>query len=903
MPPNAPDAERRVRQILAESGFDALSPVEVTRLSRLLQRRIPDDMLRRLLQRMTLGDRYDRRQLGKLPRPSLPISTANDQPLTAAQQAVIAQVLEDFQVNENVGGCVQYEPAIAVDANGNFVVVWQDERNGNDDVYTQRYNSSGATQGANFRVNDEGGSSEQRYPAIAADGSGHVVVVWMDERNGDADIYAQLFDSQGQKIGANYRVNNDTGTKLQRDPDVKLVNGHIYTTRQDDRIEGQGWDIFARVDDFVPAAPGLSSPQNNSTLTTNPPALTFTVPADAHNDVLHFRVEISRTSGFTSPITGSSFESKNNTSGFSPTPPLPSGTGTCTFTVPAALGIGDYWWRVSAWDGRAYGSSSTSWKFTIVASPTATTAAASNVTANSAKFNGTVNPNGLSTTVKFQYGTSTSYGSEIAAPPSSVSGTSSTSVSAQLSGLSPNTTYHYRVVATDSLGTTYGEDESFRTSFLYPSSFTLGHAVNFPSHARGSDYQPTDYRILGLPGASNAKLSTLMPGVQEKDWQAYWDNGAASDYFVPFDGSDVFIFSVGRAFWLIHKGPWTVNTTVASPPLNASNQAEVPLHAGWNLITNPFTQSIAWSAVQAANAVSQPIWAFNGTFTITSQFSPYEGYYFDNTAAQLTLLKVPYPGALPRSAVTQESGAGGWQVQVVLTTGACTDSAAWFGVSDQASSGLDALDFRKPRAIGPVPLLCFRHPEWDEQYPISASDIRPPVESLEKWQLEVATPVHQSSELTFLGLEQVPSDLAIWLVDERFGFRVDLRQRPGYSFTPTAQTSKFTILVGQQGAIEGELTSPVPTALYLGSNFPNPFNATTTIPVAIPAKTQVSLRLYNARGEMVRTAFAGSLEPGTYQFHLDGKDEAGYPLHSGVYLYRLVAGTHGTLTRKMILIR
>ncbi|MDZ7399744.1 MAG: BACON domain-containing carbohydrate-binding protein [candidate division KSB1 bacterium] len=122
-------------------------------------------------------------------------------------------------------------------------------------------------------------------------------------------------------------------------------------------------------------------------------------------------------------------------------------------------------------------------EFLAPTAPTVTTNAASNVTANSAQLNGTVNPNGLTTTVKFQYGTTTSYGSEITASPSSVSGTSSASVSAQLSGLLPNTTYHYRVVATNSVGTSYGEDQSFTTlasSYLTvsPTSITLDSSPN-----------------------------------------------------------------------------------------------------------------------------------------------------------------------------------------------------------------------------------------------------------------------------------------------------------------------------------------------------------------------------------------------------------------------------------------
>jgi hypothetical protein len=95
--------------------------------------------------------------------------------------------------------------------------------------------------------------------------------------------------------------------------------------------------------------------------------------------------------------------------------------------------------------------------------PTVTTGSATGITATGATLNGTVNPNGTSTTAYFQYGTTVSYGNST--PFQSVgNGTSSLSVSDILAGLSPAYTYHYRIVATSSAGTTYGSDMTFTTT-------------------------------------------------------------------------------------------------------------------------------------------------------------------------------------------------------------------------------------------------------------------------------------------------------------------------------------------------------------------------------------------------------------------------------------------------------
>lgn len=97
--------------------------------------------------------------------------------------------------------------------------------------------------------------------------------------------------------------------------------------------------------------------------------------------------------------------------------------------------------------------------------PVDATNAATAVTSTGATLNGSVNPEGSATTYQFDYGTTTGYGSSVpAAPGSAGSGTSSVSESAPVTGLAPNTLYHYRVEATNATGTTLGSDQTFTTS-------------------------------------------------------------------------------------------------------------------------------------------------------------------------------------------------------------------------------------------------------------------------------------------------------------------------------------------------------------------------------------------------------------------------------------------------------
>ena len=118
-------------------------------------------------------------------------------------------------------------------------------------------------------------------------------------------------------------------------------------------------------------------------------------------------------------------------------------------------------------DGCLYGTASSMviWRLSLAASaPTVTAGWPSSVTMTGATLAGAVTANGADSTVTFQYGRTSSYGKTVTATPSPVSGANATNVTAAVSGLAKNTTYHFRIVAANSQGTTNGPDSTFATS-------------------------------------------------------------------------------------------------------------------------------------------------------------------------------------------------------------------------------------------------------------------------------------------------------------------------------------------------------------------------------------------------------------------------------------------------------
>jgi hypothetical protein len=98
-----------------------------------------------------------------------------------------------------------------------------------------------------------------------------------------------------------------------------------------------------------------------------------------------------------------------------------------------------------------------------VSSPSATTGTAGAVTPRSARLTGSVDPKGAPTTYRFEYGTTTAYGHSTATAGAG-SGMAAVAAAATLAGLTPGTTYHYRIVAANAGGVASGGDRTFTTA-------------------------------------------------------------------------------------------------------------------------------------------------------------------------------------------------------------------------------------------------------------------------------------------------------------------------------------------------------------------------------------------------------------------------------------------------------
>ncbi len=103
------------------------------------------------------------------------------------------------------------------------------------------------------------------------------------------------------------------------------------------------------------------------------------------------------------------------------------------------------------------------------------------------------------------------------------------------------------------------------------------------------------------------------------------------------------------------------------------------------------------------------------------------------------------------------------------------------------------------------------------------------------------------------------------------------------------------------------ITKLKPTQSVLLPNYPNPFNPETWVPFILSEDGNVTIRIYDVSGRLVRALELGWVAPGYYSqkdraAYWDGHNEAGEHVSSGVYFYNIISGNF-TSTRKMVIIR
>ena len=215
------------------------------------------------------------------------------------------------------------------------------------------------------------------------------------------------------------------------------------------------------------------------------------------------------------------------------------------------------------------------------------------VTSATADVSGAVNPNGSSTNVSFDYGTTLTYGSSTVASPAIITGTNQMPVTAHITGLTPNTLYHFRVRATSSVGTTLSADKTFTTATVTDADATnisfVGGAVLNPVFNRNQ----LTYTATVPPSMTGIQTIVILDDVADVLMinGASYPSGATSSPFPLSTGPNP-INVVVTAENGTTKKTYTVTVTRSATPVATSlwiNPSSTSFTAGAQIVPLPAT--------------------------------------------------------------------------------------------------------------------------------------------------------------------------------------------------------------------------------------------------------------------------------------------------------------------------
>jgi hypothetical protein len=208
-------------------------------------------------------------------------------------QKVTAQLVPDFRVNDDTGNTYQGNGKLGVDSQGNIVVVWNDNRQNIADIFCQIFNSNAQRIGNNFKVNSsvnnwgygcdiavrKNGSfgicwfdtlvrlrifnsigipispeiivnsisytgSSGLTPAINCDTLGNFIVAWRKPvPNSGINIQFQRFDSLGNKIGNDVKVNDDSASNYHNKPDISICRDGSFIIAWEKQYGTSWWEF------------------------------------------------------------------------------------------------------------------------------------------------------------------------------------------------------------------------------------------------------------------------------------------------------------------------------------------------------------------------------------------------------------------------------------------------------------------------------------------------------------------------------------------------------------------------------------------------------------------------------------------------------------------------------------
>jgi hypothetical protein len=455
---------------------------------------------------------------------------------------------------------------------------------------------------------------------------------------------------------------------------------------------------------------------------------------------------------------------------------------------------------------------------------------------------------------------------------------------------------------------------------------------------------PSTYRMLSIPGIDRIEAGDVHNAqpianlfANQDVWYA-WRFTGAYEYggYQPGHMDGGFLLNTGTAAWVGIGNP-NVDLVVEGNTVNVVSAFGIPLKKGWNQIGNPFNYSRNWDDATTnvdtnANIMDKIYWFIGGedySFASTDPFVPnqtvdspswktaadFEGpatgvnwpgtldpwggywvYAYDNTTLTIDPMapgkEAPTPPAAPSVQMPYN-----WSVKVTPEAGSTAGVTKFAGIVSDATEGIDKYDVMDlPALPGQKVRLSFITEDGDY-----LQDMKAPVDEM-FWQFKVGSAANTPVTLRF-DASAVPTEYrTVLLLDTVTETATDLRKVAAYAYKSPETIRNFKLIISK--AHPEAYVVPKHSALL--QNYPNPFNPETWVPYRLAKAGDVTIKIYNVSGQVVRTLELGHREAGSYTVkersaYWNGKNDIGERVASGVYFYHIQSGSFHTTKRMVIL--
>jgi len=482
-----------------------------------------------------------------------------------------------------------------------------------------------------------------------------------------------------------------------------------------------------------------------------------------------------------------------------------------------------------------------------------------------------------------------------------------TDTTTTLNGLSTGTTYHWRVRPVRNEAGPYSDTTQFAT-YADEIQASVSQAFSDPT-------QTTSYRLMALPGDRGTGLASALDGANGEGWQAYRDDGSSLISYEDGQASN-FTFEPGAGYWVLSTNDVSVSDTKPTVDIGNANgdfETTIPLHDGWNIISNPLGRDVAWSAVSSANGGSlQALWAFDGSYSQVPTFASAksgQAFYFLNNQ-DLSELVIPYPSTGGTSSASKQVESPALVLET-FQDGEKT-SVAKAGLRASAEDGLDPHDQFAPPARFEAAALRF---VVDEEAKAAGSASRRPLLAHEyqsapedrasakghAFDVRLTAKPDTPVKIKVSGLDAFEGQ-AVVLLNPSTGQSYDLRGKDYVRITPTSKSTSLRLLAGDTQFVDSKKQKVIPDEVKLHGNYPNPVTQQTTITYVLPEKQHHRVEIYDVLGRQIAVLADGTKRAGVHRVQWSGQNDGGGRVASGVYIIRLEAKTT-TQVKKMTVVR